>query len=417
MTQMLLERGFIGSEATGLSAGTLQNGHTKALGGSNFTAQLEKLSSTMYQELESSGFSCGYVKSGGLVLATTTRGEKALKDIYKRTKALEEVEFLKNQQAVAELEPMVQGGTVRSALHYPQSGFVEPGEAARAFVEAAVASNSANTIIKESEEVIRIQTTGRTGYQVTTRSGLVVDCETLILCPGAWSASVGRLLQLEIPIVPVKGQIWVTDEAVPPTTLKRIVYLVESSIGFQAVRGDPRLSLLPQGVTHDVEHTRYVNHAYGRKLPSGQVLFGGDRLPCRDNTASELYGVDSKHIHPNQEYVYEFLPGLKKYGAEGGWAGPMPFSPDGKPYVGELDDFGYPNLWVITGLGAFGMTKGPALSRIVGSIICCRKRGKDNPTPFEGENRSPEDDKAFVGAVLTAYKPNRSKGIKKQVSL
>ena len=40
-------------------------------------------------------------------------------------------------------------------------------------------------------------------------------CKNLILATGAWSNKLGKLLDLDIPIIPIRGQMWATKPLSP----------------------------------------------------------------------------------------------------------------------------------------------------------------------------------------------------------
>ena len=307
---ILVDRGRIGSEASGLSAGTI-NRNTSPV-----------------QKLHDLGYRFGMEKCSTIVCA------KHAQDLLPIPHNARLVVGNKN---IAKLEPELAGGSCHAALVYKNSMVVDPGELTRAF---ASASRSA---VLENTEISKIERLADGRFRATSPGEkAVIYCHKLALCPGAWSKQVGEMAGCEpIPIVPVKGQVWVTEHATP---LKNIIYAHSRH----------------SGPTHTKDRKPLWRNLYGRKLPDGRALFGGARLPARDSSSDELYGVEEEF--QNMEHVYELLPNMRRYGVLGGWAGPMPFGPLLAKEVSR-------NCWVITGLGSHGFKDGPLLAEKVAKMI------------------------------------------------
>lgn len=67
------------------------------------------------------------------------------------------------------------------------------------------------------------------------------------------------------------------------------------------------------------------------------------------------------------QYIYSTIIGT--FVLIGTWAGLMPFPMDGYPIVGELQSFGFPNLWLATGFGGNGIMLGPMFARFVADAV------------------------------------------------
>jgi glycine/D-amino acid oxidase-like deaminating enzyme len=379
---VLLDRGLVGSEASGLSAGTIENGasrrHDADLG-----TLLRFKTTRMLERLAARGYSFGLTKCGSLVCARNEQETASLRASFAHARDKgEDVELLVGNAAVAQVEPGLRGGSCVAALHRPQSSWVDPGPATQAFAQAAADEGPVRVLVAENAEVDAISVLdprrdGGLRYEVRTRSGLCVRCEALALCPGAWARQVGALLDLDVPVVPVKGQVWVTAEPVPIEEMSSIVYVAESGLAFKSWSQDKDASpRLPMYVTHDWSRQQLIRHAYGRRTSDGHVLFGGARLPARDMSRRELYEVESEHL--NQEHVYELMPGLRQYGVLGAWAGPMPFALFGEPMVGELSPLGLPSCWLIMGFGPHGVMDGTFQGVLAAACVA----GRYSPFPL-----------------------------------
>ncbi|GBG30403.1 Sarcosine dehydrogenase, mitochondrial [Hondaea fermentalgiana] len=325
---VLLDRGFVGAEASGLSAGTIY------CGGRGLFVDIQRGTSQIIKELQNEGFDCAYVQSGALTLACNEEEASFLVEEVKEAGRDAEMILLSSHDEVVAVEPALAGGNACAAIHTPKSGYVDPAICTHAFADAASANN-VEVIIHEGAEVISIDripsvapipqnsndsspvnsatiTTktknNKPGYELRTKNGLTVRCEKLVLCPGAWSAKVGAFLGISIPVGPVKGQIWVTEET-PGDFLQQVIYLAESQLAFRhEFRKDGPRGDLPKYTTHDRDRKQFIRHAYGRRLHDGRVLFGGDRIPCSDpDDAAEIYAIEEDTVQKNREHVYDAI--------------------------------------------------------------------------------------------------------------
>ena len=73
-------------------------------------------------------------------------------------------------------------------------------------------------------------------------------------------------------------------------------------------------------------------------------------------------------IESNKKHASEVLPLLEDLDIERTWGGIMPFSKDGIPIIGKLEDSETP-LYVCTGMGGSGFCRGPAAGILLGSFI------------------------------------------------
>jgi glycine oxidase len=75
----------------------------------------------------------------------------------------------------------------------------------------------------------------------------------------------------------------------------------------------------------------------------------------------------------------ELLPALAKAEAVGHWAGLRPGSPDGIPYIGELES--HPGLWLNCGHFRNGLVLAPASCRLLADLMLGREPIVD-PRPY-----------------------------------
>jgi sarcosine oxidase subunit beta len=116
-------------------------------------------------------------------------------------------------------------------MYSPLRSQADPRKATRAF--AALAARAGATVLTD-HAVTALAPRRAGGYIVATSRGEVV-APILILAAGAWCGPIGAMLGLDIPIVPVRGQMWAT-EPVPPRVFQTIAS-AESALDWHRAGG------------------------------------------------------------------------------------------------------------------------------------------------------------------------------------
>ena len=160
------------------------------------------------------------------------------------------------------------------------------------------------------------------GWVATTDGGEIV-AGALVIAAGAWCGPVGAMLGLDIPVVPVRGQMWATAP-VPPSVFQTISS-AESQHAWDVDPGsEPPFLTIRKGA-------RVTRHLYGRQRRNGEIIFGGDRELAGWSTTPDPAGIEV-----NRGHAAEALPFLTGLPTARTWAGLMPFPLDGKPLIGRI---------------------------------------------------------------------------------
>jgi len=195
-----------------------------------------------------------------------------------------------------------------------------------------------------NEEVVSIEARHRRVKSVTTRNH-VVCCDTLINAAGAWAGHLGEMLGLAIPIVPIKGQILLTEKL--PSVLRSCLS---------------------------------TNDCYVAQKDNGEVLIGSTTEEAGFDTA-----VDLSAIRRLAEGAMRAVPALGNMNCKRSWAGLRPGTPDELPILGRVPALeGY-----INACGHF--RTGILLSAVTANVISSVVRGTElliDITPFLLERES-----------------------------
>jgi sarcosine oxidase subunit beta len=178
------------------------------------------------------------------------------------------------------------------------------------------------------------------------------------------------MLGVEIPIVPVRGQMWATASL--PPRLFHVLFSAESALHWHRdPGGEPGA---PPELTHHGER-RVTRHLYGRQSRDGEILFGGDRqLTGHDKTP------DPAGIAINREHTAEVIPFVRALPVRRTWAGLMPFSLDGAPLIGQIPRLR--NVYIVSGLASSGFGRGPMAGKLLAE---CLHTGHPHPVLAEAD--------------------------------
>jgi glycine/D-amino acid oxidase-like deaminating enzyme len=261
--------------------------------------------------------------------------------------------------SAAALEPRAHES---EALFTRPSGNANPAKAMRAIESAALAAGAS---FAYNCRVIGIRQ-ATSGYEVTTAAAARFRCRDLAICAGWHSAAVGALLGLSIPVLPVLGQMWATRNAgagvgatsgpgggtsTAVTGARSIVNNIQSVESY-VFWGDSAAAaaagmVLPMTTHARPDGPRLTRHLYGRETATGEIVFGGDRVPLAASahdsarlglrTAAPTAGaIIERGLRENMAQAHETLPFLAALPVTRRWHGVMPWSLDGLPLIGRI---------------------------------------------------------------------------------
>jgi glycine oxidase len=163
--------------------------------------------------------------------------------------------------------------------------------------------------------------------------------ERVVVAAGAWSGELLKTLGLELPVEPVRGQM--------------ILFKCAADFLPSMVLGKGR---------------------YAIPRRDGHVLVG---------STLEYTGFDKstteEALASLKASAAELLPALAKAEVVGHWAGLRPGSPEGIPYIGELES--HPGLWLNCGHFRNGLVLAPASCRLLADLMLGREPILD-PRPY-----------------------------------
>jgi glycine oxidase len=182
--------------------------------------------------------------------------------------------------------------------------------------------------IYESTAVTGLCTTA-TGDRVTgvRTSQSAFGADTVVMAAGVWSADLLGSIGLQIPVVPVKGQI----------------------MSLRSLGKSPRQVV-------------WSGECYLVPRPDGEVVLGATEEEGNYEATPTVAGM-----HRLTESALEVVPAVGSFNVEGFWAGLRPAAPDRFPIVGPVPNV--EGLFVATGHYRNGLLLGPLTGRRVADHI------------------------------------------------
>ncbi|NDV86881.1 FAD-dependent oxidoreductase [Aurantimonas aggregata] len=325
---ILVERKELTSGSTWHAAGLLP-----LFNMSYSVGQLHRYSVRFYRELqEKTGMNVGFSNVTNIRLART----KDRWDEFQYYAGIAETIGVKvkmlTPDELKEVWPLCETDGILGAIQHPDDGYIQPADLTQALAKGArdfgakIYRNTAVTAIEQLES-------GE--WSVTTDKGIVV-CEHVVSATGNFARRTGRMVGLDVPVIPVEHQYIVTEPH--PAIVER-----------------RRQGLPEMGVLRESDSAWYMREENGGLL-LGPYEKGA---PCcyvdgpDDASEYELFQEDLDRLMPHIETAIARVPAFGEVGIKKVYNGAIAYTPDGSPIVGPAP--GLKGFWLNEG-HSFGIT-------------------------------------------------------------
>ena len=320
---IVIDRGRIGQGATAACAGGIRAQFSTEI---NVRIGMEA-KRLLARFAEETGQTADFRPVGYLFLLTTEDERLRFHDVLElqRIWGLDDVVELEPAEARA-LVAGLETDDLSGATFCPSDGLAGPNEVTYGFANAA---RRQGAVILEDTAVEAFLMAGGTVTGVRTAVGETEASQTVI-CAGPWSAPVGAMLGLEVPIVPSRRQVFVTEP-------------------FAGIRRSSPMTI-------DF-HTSFYFH------PEGEgVLFGmsDPATPPGDDTR-----VDWSFLDRITAVAQRRWPPLLEARVKTAWAGLYENTPDFQPLIGPLQA----GLWIAAGFSGHGFMMAPVVGKWLAAWI------------------------------------------------
>ncbi len=324
---VLIERKELTSGSTWHAAGLLP-----LFNMSYSVGQLHKYAVNLYKSLEEeTGKNVGFSVVSNIRLADN----KDRMDEYHQYAGVAktigvDVKFLTPDQ-VKEIWPLCNTKDLIGAIQHTEDGYIQPADLTQAL--ATGARNRGAEIYRNTTVLAMKQ--NKDGWVVETDKGSI-ECEHVISCSGNFARQTGKMVGLDIPVIPVEHQYIVTEPH--PEIQKR-----------------KKEGLPEMGVLRDSDSRWYMREEAGG-LILGPYEDGAPACyvdgPSKESEY-ELFQEDLDRLAPHIEGAIHRVPAFGEVGVKKVYNGAICYTPDGNPIVGPA--WGLKNFWINEG-HSFGIT-------------------------------------------------------------
>jgi sarcosine oxidase, subunit beta len=277
------------------------------------------------------GYPCGYKPQGYLFCATTQAHLKYLSENQDRQKALglDHVRMIAADE-IASMFPQMRTDDVVGGSFCDTDGFVDPYSVMNGFT--AWATEHGARLWRSTEVTgVELDSDGVAGVR-TTRG--TVRTRVVVNAAGAWAASVGKMVGLELPVEPMRRMLVPTEpfDRFP----KSAPMIIDMSNGFH---------FRPEGLGfllawNDPEETPGYNTEFEPGFIEKVLVRAASRVPCFENLA----------VNPKRA-----------------WAGLYEMSPDHHAILGPVQ--AVKGLFLANGFSGHGVMHAPATGKVLGDLI------------------------------------------------
>jgi dimethylglycine dehydrogenase len=325
---VLLEKAELTSGSTWHAAGLLP-----LFNMSYSVGQIHKYSVELYGKLEGeTSQPVGFSRVGNLRLAMS---QDRMDEYYQYAATAKtigvNVEFLSPKQVKA-LWPLCEVDNLVGAIYHPDDGYIQPADLTQAFAKGARAMGAT---IYRNTPVLAIEQSSQGGWIVKTETGEII-CDHVISASGNYARQTGKMIGLDLPVMPVEHQ-YIVTEPHPELQARR-------------QSGAPEMPVLRES-----DGSWYLREENG-----GFILGPYEKgAPCcyvdgpNPKAEYELFQEDIDRLMPHIEATLERVPAFGEVGFKQVYNGAIAYTPDGNPIIGPA--WGVDNFWLSEG-HSFGIT-------------------------------------------------------------
>jgi len=295
--------------------------------------QIHQYSVDLYNDLErETGQSVGFQRVGNIRLAMN---QDRMDEYYQyaataRTIGIR-VEFLTPEE-IQTLWPLCNIDGLVGGIVHPDDGYIQPADLTQALAKGARARGAT---IHRNTHVLDIDQAASGAWIVKTDKG-DITCEHIISATGNYARQTGKMVGLDIPVIPVQHQYIVTE---PHPELQR-----------RKAEGLPEMGVLrePDGSWYlREENSGFILGPYEKGAPCCYVDGPDPRAEY------ELFQEDIERLEPHIEAAMNRVPAFAEVGMKQVYNGAIAYTPDGNPIIGPA--WGLDNFWLNEG-HSFGIT-------------------------------------------------------------
>lgn len=309
--------------------------------------QLALESIEMYRSLSKElGMDVEFESRGGMILIENVQQLGVMEEYVEQQRKYGLDVSIIDKNEVKKRQPHVRDGIIASTYSTRDSQ-VNPLKVMRGFLK----NSSRMGLVSIKEVNIKEINSVKDHWTLSFENGEVVDTQYIVNAAGAWSPEIGKMIGIDIPIAPKKGQIVVTEQ-IPPigeTNVWSAEYIVSK--------------LQPELYTKkdDIRSRLGIGFSF-TQTTDGNYMIGSTRENVGFDRETDLVALN---ILIDQ--AVKFFPILKNVNMIRSFAGLRPASADGKSIMGEVES--RKGFYIASGHEGDGIALAPITGRLISDMI------------------------------------------------
>ena len=317
--------------------------------------QSAKLYENLSDELECD---IGYKKWGGMIVIESEEQISAMREFTQQQRnAGLKVELLKIEETL-KIERNLSPGLV-GATYSPMDAQVDPLSLTFGF---AAAAKRLGAQILTNTEVTSIAVKGGKVKGVQTNSGKIA-AEVIINASGVYAPFIGKMVGVEIPIIPRRGQILVT-EPLPPLINCIMLCACYIAAKFKIEGPEDKRTKGQEGEVHShlTDDSRLGVGTVLEQHHASNILIGSTREFVGYDRSVTIEGMQAVARHAKS-----ILPILSDIHIIRSFAGLRPYTSDGLPFLGDIG--GPKGFLVAAGHEGDGIALAPITGKLMADCV------------------------------------------------
>jgi sarcosine oxidase subunit beta len=320
---VILERRFPCSGATGRCGGGIRQQFTTP---HNIRLAMESVKryETLSEEL---GVDIEFIQGGYLILAETEEEREAQRKAVALQNELGLPSRLLSPEEALDVLPLLDASTITGATYCPTDGHANPFRVVEGFLAQA---RRMGVMVEKFTAVTGLVVEGGRIVRVHTSSG-EISPGAVVNAAGAWSVEIARMAGVELPNVPVRHEIAITE---------------------------------PVEFFMDVMVISIHNGIYFSQTKEGQII-GGIGFP--DEKPGYVISSSLRFLRVYARELTRYVPALGQLAVLRQWAGLYDVTPDAQPVLGPTP--GVENFIQANGYSGHGFMIAPAVAKHLADYI------------------------------------------------
>ncbi len=344
MRVALVERGGLASGTSGACDGNIMAQDHLPGYDTSLTLESNRIFQRLTQELD---WDFEYIQKGSiLVIETEEEREFMLERMRQQIEGGLQVRFVDSQE-LYDQEPLLAPGLL-GAIECATDADCMPIHLAVALARGA-RHHGAAIHTYEAVKAISLDPQGRVAGLSTDRRE--IRTPRIVNCAGAWAPAIGKMVGLDIPITPRRGQLVVVEQAAP------VGHRKISEAHYIMAKFHPELT---EGT--DSEMLKYGVAFVFELTAAGTMLLGSSR---------EFAGYDTRTTHPVIRAItrraIRYIPALADLHCIRTYAGLRPFTPDHLAIISPVEEV--PGFYIAAGHEGNGIGLAPLTGQLMSEII------------------------------------------------